>query len=118
MYSNEPRRVTGKKTNFSRDSQPYFFSNLPMESFELDTYSPQRIFVNENTKSFKIIFCIDVYSKYLFTQKVKSKSAQDTKNALQKIFQKIDTFQSKFPTKRHLKRICTGTINNFYNNLF
>ena len=35
MYAQSRRRVTGKKTNFSRDAQPYIFSNLKLESFEL-----------------------------------------------------------------------------------
>ena len=35
MYAQNRRRVTGKKTNFSRDAQPYIFSNLKLESFEL-----------------------------------------------------------------------------------
>ena len=35
MYAQNRRRVTGKKTNFTRDAQPYIFSNLKLESFEL-----------------------------------------------------------------------------------
>ena len=35
MYAQGRRRVRSKKTNFSRDFQPYIFSNLKLESFEL-----------------------------------------------------------------------------------
>ena len=38
MYAQERRKVTGKKSNFSRDTQPYIFSNLPFESFELGQF--------------------------------------------------------------------------------
>ena len=110
MYSRARRRVSGPKTNFSRTTQPYIFSNLPFESFELDLFSPQKIFLNKKTAKFKILFCIDVVSKFLFTEIVTSKSADTIKRALTLIFKKIDKIQAKFPTSIHLKRICTGKL--------
>ena len=110
MYAQERRRVTGRKTNFTRDAQPYIFSNLPLESFELDLFTPGAIFKNKKNSNYKILFCVDTISKYLFTEIVKSKTGDDIKKALGVIFKKIEKMQNTFPSHIHLKRLCTGDI--------
>ena len=73
MYAQSRRRVTGKKTNFSRDAQPYIFSNLKLESFELGkvpktcirvagrffTYTPPPKKKTKNNLSTKTIFIVN-----------------------------------------------------------
>ena len=43
MYASEPRKLHGRKNNYKRDAQPYIFSNLPFESFELDIFRDKAI---------------------------------------------------------------------------
>ena len=55
---------------------------------------------------------VDIKSKYLFTETVKSKHADTIKNALALIFKKVEKIQKQFKTTDvHLKRLCTGKQN-------
>ena len=88
-------------------------SNLPLESFEMDLYTPGEIFKNSKNRNFKILFCIDIVSKYLITEIVKTKKGEEIKKALSLLFKKIEKMQAAFPSHIHLKRFCTGEINLF-----
>ena len=55
---------------------------------------------------------VDIKSKYVFTETVKSKHADIIKQSLSKIFKKVEKIQKQFKTTDvHLKRLCTGKQN-------
>ena len=108
LYSQERRRTKVKKKDLSRIAQEYIFSSAAFESWEIDLYSPPQKFLSTKNKKFKVLFAIDVKSKFLITEIIENKSAKIIKSALEKVFQKINSVQKNLPSIEHIKRIFSG----------
>lgn len=91
---------------------------LAMETFEVDLFSPQKMFLDKKTTNFKILMCVDVKSKYLFAEIVKDKKATTVSIAFKKIINKIRNFQNTFPTRTHLLRVFSDAGTEFVNSIF
>jgi hypothetical protein len=115
LSQNAQNRRSQRRVKNDRKFPSYVVNSLVLESLQVDLMEPQKRYMNRKTKKYKILFVIDILTRYVFFEIVQSKYAKDIIPAFKSIILKIRKLQKQYITNNHLLHFTSDLGSEFTN---